>query len=242
MGLFGRQRKNSDELSELIMHYDPRSPVSEAFRTLRTNLEFVSPGKRLNSILISSAGPNEGKSIVAANLAISLAQAGKQVILVDADMRKPMQHKLFSLPNRAGLTTLLVKDEKETVSQDTPVPGLKVITSGHLPPNPSELIASSRMDSVIGFLADSADIVIYDSPPMAVVTDATLLGVKLDGVLLVVRLGITSRDAAKKTRELLTTSRANVLGVVINDITRRHGHGHYYYYYYYYGDNENEHD
>ncbi|MGB3843536.1 MAG: hypothetical protein WBL71_05400, partial [Bacillota bacterium] len=115
-----------------------------------------------------------------------------------------------------------------------------VITSGHLPPNPSELIASSRMDSVIGFLADSADIVIYDSPPMAVVTDATLLGVKLDGVLLVVRLGITSRDAAKKTRELLTTSRAEVLGVVINDITRRHGHD--YYYYYYYGDNENEHD
>ncbi len=228
-----RQRKSPNEFSELIMYHDPRSPISEAFRTLRTNLEFASPGEQLRSVLISSPGPEEGKSTVAANLAISLSQTGKQVILVDADMRKPTQHKLFSLPNRAGLTTLLVKDAEQDVRQQTPVPGLSIITSGPIPPNPSELLTSDRMDAVVDSLADKADIVIYDSPPIAVVSDAIILGAKLDGALLVVRLGVTSREATKRARELLKTSRSRVLGVVVNEVMPRHGYGNYHYYYYY---------
>ncbi len=234
-------KRQDNESSDLIMYYDPRSPISEAFRTLRTNLEFVSPGAPLKSILVSSAGPEEGKSMVAANLAISLAQTGKQVILVDADMRKPTQHKLFSLENRAGLTTLLVRDPEQDVRQETPVPGLSIITGGPIPPNPSELLTSNNMGTVIDSLARNADIVIYDSPPMAVVSDALILSPKLDGVLVVVRLGTTSREAAKRTRGLLKTSRSRVLGIVVNEVAHRHGYGSYYYYHYY-GKSEDDND
>lgn len=206
--------------------------MSEAFRTLRTNLEFVSPDRPVESLLITSPGPSEGKSTVAANLAISLAQAGKQVILVDADMRKPVQHDLFSLPNATGLTTALVRGVMPDIYQDTFVPGLRLVTSGPIPPNPAELLGSSMMGALIGALASEADFVIYDTPPVMAVTDAVLLAPRLDGALLTIRPGVTSRDAAKRTKQLLSGSRSRILGVVLNQVRPGRGYGYYYYYYY----------
>ncbi len=233
-----RRHHDLDVSSALITYHDPRSPVSEAFRTLRTNLDFVSPGAPLKSILVSSPGPGEGKSSIAANLAIAMAHANKRVILVDADLRKPTQHKLFSLPNRVGLTSLLVKNANQDIQQEVAVPGLSVITSGPIPPNPSELLASDVMDAVKHSLASKADIVIYDAPPIAVVTDAIILGSKLNGTLMVVRLGVTSREATKRAKELLKTSRSRVLGIVVNDGPNRTGYGNYHYYEYYYSEHD----
>lgn len=207
--------------------------MSEAFRTLRTNLEFLSPDRPVHSILVTSPGPSEGKSTVSANLAISLAQAGRQVILVDADMRKPVQHRLFSLPNATGLTTALVRGVMPDIYQDTLVRGLRVVTSGPIPPNPAELLGSGMMGALIGALASEADFVIYDAPPVVAVTDAILLAPKLDGVILAIRLGVTSRDAAKRTKQLLSGSRSRLLGVVLNQVRPGRGYGYYYYYYYY---------
>ncbi|MDI7247876.1 MAG: CpsD/CapB family tyrosine-protein kinase [Bacillota bacterium] len=225
--------QSRDYHRNLIVHHDPRSPVSEAFRTLRTNLEFLSPDRPVHSILVTSPGPSEGKSTVSANLAISLAQAGRQVILVDADMRKPVQHRLFSLPNATGLTTALVRGVMPDIYQDTLVRGLRVVTSGPIPPNPAELLGSGMMGALIGALASEADFVIYDAPPVVAVTDAILLAPKLDGVILAIRLGVTSRDAAKRTKQLLSGSRSRLLGVVLNQVRPGRGYGYYYYYYYY---------
>lgn len=206
--------------------------MSEAFRTLRTNLEFLSPDRPVHSILVTSPGPSEGKSTVSANLAISLAHAGRQVILVDADMRKPVQHRMFSLPNAAGLTTALVRGIMPDICQDTFVRGLRVVTSGPIPPNPAELLGSGMMSALIGALASEADFVIYDAPPVVAVTDAILLAPRLDGVILAIRLGVTSRDAAKRTKQLLSGSRSRLLGVVLNQVRPGRGYGYYYYYYY----------
>jgi capsular exopolysaccharide synthesis family protein len=214
------------------VYHDPRSPVSEAFRTLRTNLEFVSPDRPVRSMLVTSAGPSEGKSTVAANLAISLAQAGRRVILVDADMRRPVQHDLFSLPNVTGLTTGLVRGTMPDIYQNTFVPRLSLITSGPIPPNPSELLGSSMMSALVGTLSSEADLVIYDAPPVMAVTDAIVLAPKLDGVLLVLRLGVTAKDAAMRAKQLLLGARSRLLGVVLNQVRPGHGYGYYYYYYY----------
>jgi len=183
--------------------------------------------------MVTSAGPAEGKSTVAANLAVSIAQTGKQVVLVDADMRKPVQHRLFSLPNRVGLTTALVRGVAPEILQATQVPGLRLVTSGPVPPNPTELLASSMMGAVIGALAAEAHFVIYDAPPVIAVSDAIVLAPRLDGVLLTIRLGATSRDAAKRTKQLLEGSRCRLLGVVLNYVKPGRGYGYYYYYYYY---------
>ncbi len=204
----------------LITVATPRSPISEAYRTLRTNLEFSSLDKPVKTMVVTSPGPEEGKSTTLANLAVTLAQAEKKVILVDCDLRRPSQHQIFGLKNGAGLTTMVVDDQAMTNPplQETEVPGLWLLASGPLPPNPSELLGSRRMGEIIGLLAQRADIVLFDAPPIIAVTDAAVLSSKVDGVLLVINAGGTKRDHAQRAKALLEKVNAHLVGAVLNNM------------------------
>lgn len=204
----------------LITISDPRSPVAEAYRSLRTNLEFSNLDKSLRSLLVTSAGADEGKSTTLANLAVTMAQAGKPVILIDCDLRRPSQHQIFNLKNSTGISDM-VRDETALANpplQDTAVPNLKVLTSGQLPPNPSEVLGSRRMEEIIAALLTRADILLFDAPPVIAVTDAAVLSSKVDGVLLIVSAGKTKRENAKKAQQLLEKVNARVVGAVLNNV------------------------
>jgi len=208
------------QLEHLITVADPRSPVSEAYRALRTNLDFSSLDRPIRTMLVTSAGPEEGKSTVLANLAVTTAQAGKKVILVDGDLRRPTLHHIFNLKNDVGLTTMVVDDAamESPPLQDTGVEGLQLLPSGPLPPNPSELLGSRRMEEIIAVLLERADIVFFDAPPVVAVTDAAVLATKVDGVLLVIYAGRTRRDYARAARARLEKVNANLLGAVLNNV------------------------
>lgn len=209
-----------DRSSSLATLRTPRSPVSEAYRTLRTNLEFSSLDKPLKTLVVTSPGPEEGKSTTLANLAVTMAQAEKEVILVDCDLRRPSQHEIFGQSNDVGLTTMVV-DEK-AMSQppllEIGVPGLLLLPSGPLPPNPSELVGSRRMQEIIAALSERADVVLFDAPPIIAVTDAAVLASRVDGVLLVVKAGGTKRDHAQKAKALLDKVNAHLVGAVLNNV------------------------
>jgi capsular exopolysaccharide synthesis family protein len=208
------------QLDHLITVADPRSPVSEAYRTLRTNLDFSSLDKPIKTMLVTSAGPGEGKSTVLANLAVTTAQAGRRVILVDCDLRRPTLHNIFNLKNDVGLTTMVVDDVamESPPLRDTGVEGLQLVSSGPLPPNPSELLGSRRMEEIIAALLERADVVLFDAPPVVAVTDAAVLATKVDGVLLVVNAGGTKRDYARTAKARLEKVNANLLGAVLNNV------------------------
>jgi len=208
------------QLDHLITVADPRSPVSEAYRTLRTNLDFSSLDKPIKTMLVTSAGPEEGKSTVLANLAVTTAQAGRKVILVDCDLRRPTLHNIFNLKNDVGLTTMVVDDAamESPPLRDTGVEGLQLVSSGPLPPNPSELLGSRRMEEIIAALLERADVVLFDAPPVVAVTDAAVLATKVDGVLLVVNAGGTKRDYARAAKARLEKVNANLLGAVLNNV------------------------
>jgi capsular exopolysaccharide synthesis family protein len=204
----------------LVTISNPRSPVAEAYHSLRTNLEFSSPDKPLRSMVVTSAGSEEGKSTTLANLAVTMAQAGKRVILVDCDLRRPSIHQIFNALNSSGLTDL-VRDESLMANpplQDTPVANLKLLTSGQLPPNPSELLGSRRMDEIIAALLTRTDMLLFDAPPIIAVTDAALLSAKVDGVLLIISAGKTKREHARKARALLEKVNARLIGTVLNNV------------------------
>ena len=208
------------QLDHLITVADPRSPVSEAYRTLRTNLDFSSLDKPIKTMLVTSAGPGEGKSTVLANLAVTTAQAGRKVILVDCDLRLPTLHNIFDLKNDVGLTTMVVDDAamESPPLRDTGVESLQLVSSGPLPPNPSELLGSRRMEEIIAALLERADVVLFDAPPVVAVTDAAVLATKVDGVLLVVNAGGTKRDYARVAKARLEKVNANLLGAVLNNV------------------------
>lgn len=206
----------------------PRSNVAESFRTLRTSLDFASIDKGVRSIVVTSSLPREGKTTVAANLAIVYAQSGRRTILVDADFRQPSLATLFRLVPVPGLTDLLRNDELqlEAVLQATQEPRLMVLTSGPLPPNPAELVATDRMRMILGLLLADADVVIFDTPPLSV-TDGAVLAAEVDGTLLVVRVGRVRRNLLTTNREALTRVGARVLGVVLNDTSEQRDYGYY---------------
>lgn len=209
---------------------DPKSPVSEAFRTLRTNIQFSSIDSQVKTMMITSTGPSEGKSTITANLAVVLAQSGKKTLLVDTDLRKPTVHRTFRLLNRDGLTNALTsQDNFKQFAKNTEIDNLDVITTGPIPPNPSELLGSMAMARFINEVSAIYDTVIFDTPPVIAVTDAQILATQVDGVFLVVNSGKTNRDMALKAKTLLSNVKANILGCVLNN---REIEGENYYYYY----------
>lgn len=204
---------------KLVTLADPRSPVAEAYRSLRTNLEFSSLDKPLRTMIVTSAAPEEGKSTVLANLAVVMAQAGRQVILVDCDLRRPVLHELFGVSNHTGLTTALLDEAAaELPLRETSVPGLRLLPSGPLPPNPAELLDSRRMAELIQTLREQADIVLFDAPPVIAVADAAILASKVDGVLLVINAGVTKREHAQRAKAALERVNARLVGTVLNNV------------------------
>ncbi len=231
--------KDSHTPRDRIAWLRTSAPESEAYRTLRTNIQFSSVDNPVRTLLVTSSSPGEGKSTTAANLAVVMAQTGQRVILVDTDLRRPMLHKIFGIPNNTGLTTALLAGQDMAIEeqlQPTEVSCLQVLTSGPIPPNPSELLGSHRMAHLVEVLAADADVIIFDSPPVLAVTDAAVLGRQMDGVLLVTDAGATREQALVNAVAELQKTGANILGVALNRLDmRRNG---YYYYYYYYQDEE----
>jgi len=204
-------------MDAIITLTDPTSPAAEAYRTLRINLEFASLDEPLRTLLVTSSGPGEGKSTALANLAVAMSDSDRAVILVDADLRRPNQHELFGLSNERGLSDMF-RDEtafNDPPFQSIPNSALKVLTSGPLPPIPSQLLAARKMDEVIARLVEQADVVLFDAPPVVAVTDASLLASKVDGVLLVVRAGNTRRDHVRAAKDRLEKVNARLVGAVL---------------------------
>lgn len=212
----------------------PKSVEAEAFRILRTNLQFISSAKAIKSLVMTSTASGEGKSTMVANIGIILAKAGENVLIVDSDLRSPVQHKIFSLNNERGLSNILAENLPPWLYiNETNIPGVHLLPAGPIPPNPAELLAAEGMNSLIESLTQHFDYVLFDSPPILAVTDAVLLSAKVDGVCIVIKAGITRVDKVKEGFDNLKCAKAQILGVVLNSVER--GKSDYYYYDYYGG-------
>ena len=216
-----------------VVEKKPKSIVSEAYRTLRTNIQYSSFDKQIKTIVITSAEAAEGKSTVSGNLALSFAQNEKKVIIVDCDLRKPSEHKKFKISNLIGLSEVLIgKERLEKVIQKHNE-NLDILPSGKIPPNPSEMLSSSAMTNLIEKLKEEYDMVILDSAPLQAVTDAQILSTKADGTILVIRAQRTNREAVIEAKNLLTKVGANIIGTVLHAVENTRGK-----YYYYYGSSD----
>ena len=212
----------------LITLTDPRSPISEAYRTLRTNLSFYSLDNPIRTLVVTSPAVGEGKSTTIANLAVTLAQSGRRTILVDCDLRRPSLHELFDLGSTPGLTNLVLDEVDQPPLQETAVDNLWLLASGPQPPNPADMLGTRKVDQVIEALTEMADIVLFDAPPVIAVTDAAVLGAKVDGVLLVISAGKTRREHAERAKELLEKARVRIVGVTLTNAPRDNSIGPYY--------------
>lgn len=223
---------------KLVALYHQKSPATEAFRTLRTNLQYMSPDKKLEAIMITGSEAGIGKSTVSANLALTFAMTGKKTILVDADLRKPLLHKLFDLPNFQGLSSYLAGENSDldALIKELNNSGLFLMPAGPTPPNPAELLGSAKMEALVKNFRENADIVIIDAPPILPVTDAVLLSRKVDGVLLIAEINETRKEIFEKGLARLKQVDANILGSVLNRYPVNKSSYYTYENYYYYGE------
>jgi capsular exopolysaccharide synthesis family protein len=220
----------------LITHEDPKSPISEAFRAIRTNVNYSQADRKIKSLLVSSPQPGEGKSTTVANIAIAFAQLRKRTVLIDADLRKPVQHNVFGLPRGPGLTDYLV-GETENISEiinETQIDGLHLITAGNLPPNPSELLGSERMNALVDKLEQDWDMVLFDSPPLIAVTDASMISSEIDALAIVVKAGYTPKEALDRALDTVGRAGTPLAGIILNGIRPESISSRYSYYYSYY--------
>lgn len=214
--------------ADLITVTNPRSPVSEAYRTLRTNIIFSSVDVPLKTLLVTSPAPQEGKSTAIANLAVTFAQGGRSTIIVDCDLRRPDQHKIWDVSQQPGLTSMILDNLERPPLVESGVENLRILTSGPLPPNPADLLGSAIMHKIIEGLKAEADIVLFDAPPVVAVTDAVLLASRLDGTLLILRSGKTSRDNAEQAKDMLQKVNARIIGAALLDAPVGRQIGSYY--------------
>lgn len=224
------KKMEKSEASALFTVAAPKSPVTEQFKTVRTNIKFAQTDKPIKSVVITSSGPSEGKSTLSSNLAVAFAQSGMRTLLVDADMRRPVVNSTFDLENTRGLSTLLSvrRLSLNDVIQESEIPNLSVMTSGPKAPNPSELLSSHRMRRVIELLEQQYDFIIFDMPPLINVTDAQIISNQVDGVILSVKEGVTEKPLLTKAVNLLRQVDANVLGTVYIGSAPEAGYGYYY--------------
>ena len=223
----------TQEYNGFVVEQKPKSLASEAYKMLRTNIQYSSFDREIKTILVTSAQATEGKSTVSGNLALSFAQNDKKVIIVDCDLRKPSIHRKFKLSNLVGISDVLIGETtlEETVQKHND--NFDILTSGKIPPNPSEMLASTAMIELIEKLKDKYDIVVLDSSPLQAVTDAQILSTKADGTILVIRAQRTNRESVIEAKNLLTKVGANIIGTVLHAVENTRGK-----YYYYYGSND----
>ncbi|MCK5684536.1 polysaccharide biosynthesis tyrosine autokinase, partial [bacterium] len=248
LGIIPKISCKSDAESErgknLVTFTDPKSKESEAYRILRTNIQFLNPDKPVKNILVSSSLPKEGKSVTLANLAVTFAQASKNVLVVDTDMRKPVQHKIFGIDNDEGLTNLLIKDVNyKKYIKKTDIPNLFLLPTGPIPPNPAEFLNSNRMQEIMDTFSANFDYIFYDSPPVVMVTDAAILSTRVDGLIYVINIGEIPDELLMTCKKNLDNVNARILGLVFNKIDlsssfygKYYSNYYYSYYNYYYSD------
>lgn len=226
----------------LVTQNDPKNPGAEAYRVIRTGIQFAQAGKELQTIALTSCTPNEGKSTTIANLAVVLTQAGKSVLLIDCDMRNPTVHKNFNLSNKVGLSSCIsMGTALSDAVQKTSIEGLYALTGGVIPPNPSELLGSEQMKNVLQRAKEQYDYVLIDTPPVMPVTDALIVSRFVDGMILVIASAEVKVEMARDVKNQLVNAGANILGVVLNKVRSEH-HGYGYGYYYYYGNDGEKHN
>ncbi|MFB4163834.1 CpsD/CapB family tyrosine-protein kinase [Alteribacillus sp. JSM 102045] len=225
-----KKKQNTSNQRNLVKWTDQKSPVSEQYRTIRTNIQYASVEREMQTILITSPGPGEGKSTTVANLGITMAQQGKRTLIIDADLRKPTVHYTFQTMNIHGLTNVLTHQSRFVdVVQKTEVDNLHIITSGPIPPNPAELLSAKKMEQILVESKQEFDVILFDAPPVLPVTDAQVLAANCDGSILVIKSGQTDKQAGLKAKELLEKADASILGTVLNQ--RKALQQQYYYYY-----------